>query len=253
MRVMIPSIAGRFAPLRSVLSAGPAVAFEIDLGGGIVDGYFANGSDERALYVKLNAIDLRKTTALTAFLGIPFFGQLDGEIDLILDPKRPMVTGGSVTIVGDKLTLGPATVETDKFPPITYLEIPQTNFGSLDVQLRVVEDEGQDKMSVDAFKWSGRDIRGELWGELELATRMERVQPDVEMRMQLDENFVSKNSLGPLLNVAEVRRGKNQDWFGFHLYGRISNLKFKGSPKSAAGPPADEADGAAPADREAPQ
>lgn len=237
MKVTIPSIAGRLAPIDSILH-GPSVAFALDVGGGVITGRFSQGSDARKLYVDLGGIDLRKTLALTAFLGIPFFGDLDGEIDLELDPKKPMVTGGSINITGDKLTVGPATIKTDKFPPITYLEIPQTNFGTLNVDLRVADDKEKKRMRVEAFKWSGRDIRGELWGTVDLANRVEQASPDVEMRLQLDENFVTKNSLGPLLNVAEVRRGKNKDWFGFHLYGRLKNLKFKGSPKSAAGPPA---------------
>ena len=250
MKVTIPSVAGRIAPIDSLLY-GPSVAFAIDVGGGVVTGRFSNGSDARKLYVDLGNIDLRKTLALTAFLGVPFFGELDGVIDLELDPKKPMVTGGTIVITGDKLTVGPATIKTDKFPPITYLEVPQTNFGTLDIDLKVADVAKQKKMQVDAFKWSGRDIRGELWGTIDLASRVEQASPDVEMRLQLDENFVTKNSLGPLLNVAEVRRGKNKDWFGFHLYGRLKSLKFKGSPKSAAGPPAGgRAAGEAPADDE---
>ncbi len=243
MKVTIPSVAARLAPIQSVLSGGVAVAFEIDLGGGVVDGYFANGSEARELHVEIGKLDLRRTLALTAFFGMPFFGDLEGTIDLQLDPKKPVATGGSIDLHGEKLTVGPATVKTDKFPPITYLEIPQTNFGTLDIEVEVVDKKGKPTMSVDSFKWSGRDIRGGIWGEVGLGAKLSSARPELEMRMQLDEGFVTKNSLGPLLNVAEVRNGKNKDWFGFRLYGRLGNLQFKGSPKSAGGPPVKPAGG----------
>jgi type II secretion system protein N len=246
MKVTIPRMSGRLAILRSLFNAAPAIDFEVDVGGGIIDGSFVNGSEARELYVEIDEIDLRKTLALTAFLGLPFFGELDGTIDLQMHPKRPMVTGGSIALKGKKLTVGPATIKTDKFPPITYLEIPQTNFGTLDIQLQVTEEKKRKKMAVDKFKWEGRDIRGDLWGAFDMASRVEQTRADVEMRMQLDENFVKKNNLGPLLNVAEVRRGKNKDWFGFRLYGRLKNIRFKGSPKSASGPEAAKGDDSKP-------
>lgn len=248
MKVTIPRISARLALLRSIL--GPTVEFELDLGGGVVDGYARMGSDSRDVHVEIDALDLRKTLALTAFTGMPFFGELSGTIDLQLDPDKPMVSGGTIELTGDKLTIGPATIKTDKFPPITYLEIPQTNFGSLEIKMAVKDDKAaaedgkapaktpgaRRQMSIDTFKWSGRDIRGDMWGVFKLASRMEQVSADVEMRMQLDEGFVKKNSLGPLLNVAEIRKGKNKDWFGLRLYGTLKNIRFKGSPASAAGP-----------------
>lgn len=240
MKLTIPRVSGRLAVIRSIIG-GPTVNFEVDVGGGVIDGYFQNGSEARSLYVDVDEIDLRKTLALTAFLGLPFFGELDGTIDLKMDPKRPMVTGGKIDLEGTKLTVGPATIKTDKFPPITYLEIPQTNFGALDIQMNVDEDAKRKEMVIDAFKFQGRDIRGDLWGTFDLASRIEQTRAEVEMRMQLDENFVKKNNLGPFLNVPEVRRGKNKDWFGFRLFGRLKNIRFKGSPKSATGPEAKEA------------
>lgn len=266
MKVSIPRVSGRLSLIRSILG-GPTVEFEIELSGGTIDGHFQQGSEQRKIYVDLGNLDLRKTTELSAFLGVPMFGELTGTVDLVMHPSKPMVTGGTVELHGEKLTVGPATIETDKFPPITYLDIPQTNFGTLDIELAVEgasdadggdgdeEEPGKpparrktDSMNIDTFEWSGRDVRGQMWGEFGLASRLEQTQADVEMRMQLDENFVKKNNLGPLLNVAEVRKGKNKDWFGFRLYGRLKNIRFKGSPQSAAGPEA--AANAEPADDE---
>ena len=252
MKVTIPRISGRLGLIRSILSLGPGVEFEVELGGGTIDGYAALGSSSRDVHTEFDELDLRKTLALTAVTGMPFFGELSGEIDLEMDPKKPTVTGGTISLDGEKLTIGPATIKTDKFPPITYLEIPQTNFGTLDIKMVVNDDgaepdpkkadatkapkSGRRQMKIDTFKWAGRDIRGDLWGAFKLASRVEQTSADVEMRMQFDEAFVKKNSLGPFLNVAEIRKGKNKDWFGLRLYGTLKNIRFKGSPASATGP-----------------
>ncbi len=255
LSVTVPRISGRLAVLRSLFAFGPAIEFEVELGGGLIEGYVEIGSDARKFHLEMDALDLRKTVALTAVMGLPFFGEMSGEIDLEMDPKSPTITGGTIVLSGEKLTVGPATIKTDKFPPITYLEIPQTNFGTLDIKLAVQdsdESKAGDKpakpskpseartskrdMKIDVFKWSGRDIRGDMWGVFKLASRVDQTNADVEMRMQFDENFVKKNSLGPLLNVAEVRKGKNKDWFGLRLYGTLKNIRFKGAPAAAAGP-----------------
>lgn len=253
LKVTVPSIAGRFAPVRSALSLAPAFVFRLGLGGGNIDGHVALGSTARKVYVDFNALDLRKTTELTAFLGVPFFGELSGEIDLELDPKRPMVTGGTVEVSGDKLTIGPETVKTDKFPPITYLEVPQTNFGTLKVRMVVADpasaaatdDDDAPKakakttarqMEIEEFTWGGRDTRGDMWGTIRLASRVGQSSANVQMRMQFDETFVTKNNLAPFLSVPEVRKGKNKEWFGLRLTGRLQNIRFRGAPDAATGP-----------------
>lgn len=258
MTVTIPRVSGRLALIRSVIAMAPALEFEIELGGGTIEGYVEFGSEERNVHVEMDALDLRKTIALTAFLGVPFFGEMTGEIDLQMHATKPEITGGTIKLEGEKLTLGPATIKTDKFPPITYLEIPQTNFGTLDIQMKVAEPGGDDdpkaksatrarrEMQIDKFNWEGRDIRGDMWGVFKLTSRMETTSADVRMRMQFDEAFVKNNNLGALLNVPEIRKGKNKEWFGLRLYGTLKNIRFKGNPAAAAGPEAAKTEDKAP-------
>ena len=256
LKITIPRVSGRLAIIRSVLALGPALEFEIELGGGVIDGYAELGSSARTVHVEWEDLDLRKTVALTAFMGLPFFGEMSGEIDLELHASKPSVESGTINIDGTKLTVGPAKIKTDKFPPITYLEVPQTNFGTLEIKLAVKDkddeankDKKDDKkagkgthsssrrrLAIDTFKWSGRDIRGDIWGDFKLASRVDQVSTDVRMRMQFDDSFVKKNNLGPFFNVAEIRKGKNKDWFGLRLYGTLKNIRFKGTPGAAAGP-----------------
>ena len=246
VKVTIDQIAARLSILRSLMNLAPAIEYAADLGGGVISGYYVQGSDGRELTVVLDDIDLRQTPALAALTGVPFFGVIDGEIALELHPTKPIVRDGIVDITGEKLTVGPATVKTDKFPPMTYFEIPQTNLGTLNIEMQVEEGEGgRPTLEITDFESSGRDVRTEIWGDLGLATRPAQSSADLNMRLQLDETFVTKNNLAPLLNVAEVRRGKNKDWFGFRLNGRLNRIQFRGTPAAARGPTQRAAGGAA--------
>ncbi len=240
MEFTLPEVSARLSLLRSIL--GPTVEFSIDVGGGEIDGIFRNGSDANELQMEFDELDLRKTQAIAAFLGVPFFGDLSGEIDLELDPKRNVPTAGTITLDGEKLTFGPATVKTDKLPSMAFLEVPQTNLGNLDIDM-VVDDSNPKRpvMKIEKFEMNGRDMRGDVWGDIRVGAGSGNTILDLKMRMQFDETFVKKNSLAPLLNVSEVRKGKNKEWYGFQISGRTANVQFRGRPASAAGPSAEPA------------
>lgn len=239
MKFTLPEVSGRLALIRSIF--GPTFEFYADVGGGEIEGYFQQGSDANRLVAEFDELELGKTQAIAAFLGVPFFGQLSGDIDLELDPKRNLPSAGSVSISGSKLTFGPATVKTDKLPAMAFLEVPQTNLGNLNIDL-VVDDSNPRRPALvfERFEMNGRDMRGDVWGEIRLGSNMATSVLDLKMRLQLDETFVKENSLAPLLNVSEVRKGKNKEWFGFQISGRASNMQFRGRPDSAAGPKADK-------------
>lgn len=249
MKFTLPEVSARLSLLRSIF--GPTVEFSADVGGGEIDGYFQQGGDANTVVAEFDDLELGKTQAIAAIMGVPFFGEVSGDIDLELDPKRNLPTSGSVKVDGQKLTFGPATVKTDKLPAMAFLEVPQTNLGTLDIDL--VVDESNPKrpaIAFDTFAMEGRDMRGDIWGEVRLGTNMATSTLDLKMRMQFDETFVKKNSLAPLLNVSEVRKGKNKEWYGFQIGGRSSNIQFRGRPASASGPKA-EPKGSPSADKEA--
>jgi type II secretion system protein N len=240
MKFTLPEVGARFSVLHSIVGLGVAAKVSADVGGGDIDGVFVRGSDGNSLSLDLDTIDLRKTEAIAAFLGVPFFGELSGEVDLELDPKKNTPTAGSITIDGEKLTFGPATVQTDKLPAMAFIEVPQTNLGTLDIDL-VVDDSNPKRpvLAVETFKMEGRDMRGDVWGDIRMNPGSGNTVLDLKMRIQFDETFVKKNSLAPLLNVSEVRKGKNKQWYGFQISGRSANIQFRGRPASAAGPTAE--------------
>ena len=256
--IRVESVSARLAPLASAINLGPSVSYRIDLGGGLLHGSYKQNKKRRNITLDVDEFDLRKTPAVAALLGMPVFGVLNGDMSLELHPTRPIVTAGHVDLDGKQLTVGPATVFTDKFPPMSYFEIPQTNFGTLSARIKVengVADksrgkdvEGEDGESapnkggaepslvVNEFKTSGRDLRTEIWGDVAMSSTMAQSRPKIEMRLQFDESFVTKNSLAPILNMKEFRNGKNNSWYGFVLWGTMKRLRFKGATSAAQGP-----------------
>ncbi|RAL22822.1 type II secretion system protein GspN [Lujinxingia litoralis] len=246
-QIYIERISARFAPLGSLLRRGATVNYQVDIGGGVLEGSFTQSSSRRLVTVQSDELDLRQSTLLASLLGIPVFGQLDTDIELELHPSRPVLTGGEIALTGRQFTVGPTTLNADSLP--VALDVPMTNFGNIVVRAHVESDEGgkDPRLVIDEFQTRGRDINTEIWGHVELGAQMGRSRPRLEMRLQVNEEYVTANSLGVVFNMAEFRKGRHQDWYGFTLGGTFQDLAFRGAATAARGPteqaaePAEEA------------
>lgn len=237
--ITIPRIAGGIAPVMSAFHLAPTFDFRVDLGGGDVRGNFIQGKKKRELNLKLNFLTLRDIDLFESLLGVPLAGQLKGNIDLELHPRQPLVTGGEVRLRGDNLLVQKTTLETDKLGPMGFIDIPETDFGQLDAHL-VIEPEPNGLLSKMRFKdfriHEGEDVRGEVWGDLTLGRNAAQGSARLEMRFQFDERYIRTRNLGDMLQMGYFREGKNKDWYGFMLWGRLNAPRFKGSPAAAEGP-----------------
>jgi type II secretion system protein N len=239
LQVKIPQVAAKFAPLSSLFNLAPTVDFSVDLGGGDVDGAYIHGSDAREVEVSIDELNLKETELVSEFLGLPVFGELDGDINIVLDPKRPLVTGGSVELNGKQLTVGPGTITSKKFGAMGFIDVPQTSFGTLEADLNIRQTKGGNDtdLTFDKLSLKGRDIRGEVWGKIDLGRGMRGSRAKLEMRFQFNDQFIKKNNLQSVLNIKWLREGKSKDWYGFVLWGSLAKPNFKGAPTAAKGPP----------------
>lgn len=235
-RIRLQNVRARFAPLASLFNLAPTVVFDSETGGGQILGSLELTPSSPTLNLKTQGLDLRQANLLTTLTGMPFFGELDLDLRFEFDSKFQPVDG-YVLVQGRQITIGPATIKTDKFPPMSYFEIPQTSFGTIVIKMNMErpEEKAAAKLMVNRFESSGRDIRMEMWGDITMAPKFGRARPKLEMRLQLDNSFVEDNSIAPLLNVAEFRKGKGRDWYGFVMNGTFDRLQFKGSAAASAG------------------
>jgi type II secretion system protein N len=242
MRITVPSIAAGFSPLASIANFAPTVDFLVDLGGGDISGNYVHGGDKREVNVDIDDIDLSKTKIIDSFLGVPVLGTLGGEINLELDPKRPLLTGGKITLTGRQLMVDEATIHTDQLGPMAFIDVPPTSFGSLDANLVINKPKGSPTPTVDFKRFEfheGRDVRGQIWGDLELGRNMASSRAKLKMRFQFEDKYIRSNDLSSVLQMKWFREGKAKEWYGFVLWGRLAKPRFKGAPTAASGPQAD--------------
>lgn len=240
-QIKVQRIAAGFAPLGSVFNFAPTVDFLVDLGGGNIHGNYVHGSDGREVNVNIDDIDLKQTTVLESMLGVPVLGTLGGDISLALHPTRPLLTGGHITLTGKQLMIDEATIQSDEFGPMAFIDVPSTSLGNLDA--RMVIEKGDNartpSLQVEEFRFhGGRDVRGQVWGDVDLAERFGSSRPKLQMRFQFDDKFVRDNDLSSVLRIKWFRDGKNEDWYGFVLMGRMSKPRFEGAPSAGRGPDA---------------
>lgn len=239
LQVQIPQVSAKFSPLSSIVNLAPTVGFNVDLGGGDIDGSYVHGSDAREVHIELDDINLKETELVSSFLGLPVFGQMSGTIDIELDGKKPVVTGGSMDIEGEQLTIGPGTITSKKFGAMGFIDVPQTSFGNLTAKLNIAQTQGGQRTALkfDDVRLKGRDVRGEVWGKIDLGRGLRGSRAKLEMRLQFNDQFIKKNNLQSVLNLKWLREGKSKEWYGFVLWGSMAKPNFKGAPTAAKGPP----------------
>ena len=249
LTVQLEELAGRFSPLRSLINRGPTASYRVDIGGGVVSGTAGQVGPNQEVTVSLNNLDLQDSTLIDSLLGVRLLGNLDGDIELTIDPTTGIATGGRVDVTGEQLTLGETVIRSDQIPILTELDLPTTSFGSLNLQMDIEETENGSRVEFERFDLRGRDVQMEVWGHIDLVPSGGR--PDVEMRLQVSENYVTEHDLGAVFNMSEFREGEFETdegyWYGFAISGHFDNLDFRGSSDAGRGPEAgggdEEADG----------
>lgn len=238
LTVTIPRVAGRVSLIKSIINLGLGAQYDIDFeDGGLISGEFVQNSDGGRVTANFDDVDMYKASILQSVTGVPGFGTLNGDVEIEIDPKTRRPAGGTIDLKGKKLTVGPATVKTELLPSMAYLEVPQTNFGTFVFKGTIANEKGKSSLVFDEFSAKGRDVRMEVWGDVELARVFARGVSDVSMRLQFDAEFVKENSLSPVLNIQLFRSGKSSDdWYGMVFKGVIGKMKPKGSVVAARGP-----------------
>lgn len=235
--IFVDGLSARVAPIRSIFNRGLTGRYQVDVGGGsTIDGTVVYRGGQLEISADFDEVDLRNSTLLASFLGVPIFGVLDGHMELVLDISRGgVLADGEVDLRGEQLTLGSTQIEHDSFP--LTIDLPTTSFGTLDLQLDIQETERGSRIEFERFSTTGgRDIQAEAWGHIDVARGGTR--PRLELRLQVAESYVTEHDLSAVFNVKEFREGEYRNWYGFVLTGRGGDTDFRGSRTAAQGPDA---------------
>ncbi len=238
LTVRIERISARLSPLRTLFNRGPTIRFQVDVGGSVIDGTIVQSGAEQRVDLSLNEVDLRESTLLASLLGIPLFGVLDGDVELVFDAASGQIADGSVNLTGKQLTLGSTVIQSDQIPVFTELALPTTSFGNLEFDMTIEQRERGSRLNIHRFRSRGRDINTEAWGHIDLLPT--GGVPRLDLRLQVNQEYVTEHDLGIVFNMSEFRDGEYQDWYGFVLAGTFQDLNFQGSKTAAQGPPDDD-------------
>lgn len=236
MTVQIDRVSARFAPLRSLLNRALTVRYHVDMGGGIVRGDVALRGSQAEITSRFDGLDLRRTTLLASMLRISMIGSLDGRISLVADLNQGTITNGSINLRGRNIILPATVVQVEQIPILTNLDLPTTRFGELLVEIEIEEGDGRfSRMEFKEFRAHGQtDIQFELWGSIDML-HGGGTRPDLQMRMQVGQEYITENNLSFLFNMREFRTGQRGEWYGFTVAGRTGNINFQGSTAAAQG------------------
>ncbi len=242
MTVRIPRVAVRASLLSSLINLGGAGVFQVDFNsdgndGGLVKGLVIARSDGIFIDAELDNLDMYRAAVIESATGVPAFGYMNGTASFIFDPQTGLPVDGTIDLSGNKLSIGPAEVKTDKLPSMAYLEVPRTSLGNLTFKGHVERRGKTPAFVFDNFNAKGLDVHMQIWGDLELSAKAGQSNSNISMRLQFNEEFVQENSLGPILNIQTLRSGRNgEGWYGISFKGRMSRMKPRGDLNAAKGP-----------------
>ncbi len=238
LQITVPSLGARLAPLSSLFNLGISAKYHLGLGGGSISGTYTRSSGSQSVYVAINDLDLNQSPLLVQFTGVPMFGTLSGEGTFEFATDRPVVTGGQFEMTGEKVTIGPKQELKLEAIPFGHVNIPQTNFGNMQLALNIErEGENQPRLVLEEWRSKGRDLQLQIWGHADLARRMARSEARLKLRLRLNPEFVNENeAMGAMLNNEKMQNGKRGDWHGLVFWGPLGDMQWKGSPTAAAGP-----------------
>lgn len=238
MKVEIPSIGARFAPLGSILNGGLSARYHLGFGGGAVSGTYTRASGAQYLELSIDELNLDESPVLEQLTGIPMFGRLDGYGNFTLAVDRPVVTDGDFKLTGEKITVGPKAQLKVKALPVGHVKVPQVNFGNLELQLNIEsKQKGRPTAVLEQFRSKGRDLRLQIWGTMDLAGRIGRADTKLKSRIRFDPEFAQKNQpIQAMQRHQKFQNGQSGEWYGLVFWGPLNNLQWKGSPTAAKGP-----------------
>lgn len=238
LSLTVDSVGARLAPFSSLTNGALAVTYSVGLGEGTIGGTVVRGSDALEVSTSLDAVKLSEIEIIEQYSDLPVFGELSGDISLSFLPNSPVVKSGNISIDGKQLQLGPKTGMQMEGLPIDP-DIPATNLGNLTIRMAITSEQpGRPRVQIETFNAEGRDIeRLQIWGNVELGSRLGRTKLRLKMRTKLRSEFIDKNNLGPVLQIKQFRNGQRDDWYGFVAVGYLSDLNFKGASAATSGPP----------------
>lgn len=226
-----------FSPL-SALFGHVSVDYDLEIGGGTVEGSFSQDEETAELEVKGEDVDISNVSVLGDMIGLPLGGSLSGDVELIL-PKGKMAEGvGKFRFTIDKLAVGDGKAKVRN-----TIALPKIDAGTLTFEADVKEG----RLDIGELSAKGKDLEFGASGKIRLREPFDRSIVDVEASFQFKEKYTTQSDMtksifgspdGKVPGLFDmdptVRRAKDdKGFYTWRVSGLLTKPSFRPSPKSS--------------------
>lgn len=173
------------SPLR-LLFGTLRVAFAVNAGEGAAEGWFANSEAERRLVLELQQFGLREVPVLAESIGVPLFGDVTGDIDLVFPEQRMSLAEGTVELVVDDVVVGDGKAKIRDF-----VALPEVRAGQLTLSAEVAEG----RIKLTRLEAKGPDLELTARGQIRLRDSFARSLADISVEYRFSEEYKGKNEM----------------------------------------------------------
>lgn len=221
-------------------------AGEVELEAAMLGGTIAARVERTAEHFDITAsfrgLDLSRMALLGELLPLPIVGGFDGEVDLevpVDDAGRPRLasTTGQVSLTMSDAVIGPGRIESDSLRNVGgFFDVPRLRLDAFGGKIAFE----QRRASFEDFAFRGKDLEGDLSGEVQLANSVEQFNPRAYLRFKFGDEFLEREKgIGVLMRtVPEIKRGTAGDGFtGFAVSknARTQRLAWRPTPRNPYG------------------
>lgn len=242
--------------LFGLLTGSHALSFGGELGGGEIDGSYAEDGEAKQVVATLSKVDLGKLGLLESLVALPMKGTLTGDFDLTLG-ALPSKTAGKVKLTIQKLTIGDGKAKL-KLGAMGGLTIDPVSAGDVVIELDVKQGVG----TVQKLSANGADLKLSGSGDVHFAAPLSRSRLNVLLRLEPTAAYKNKSprtiAMFGLLegaSIPQVAQAKTPDGaYQLRLTGTLASARALPSGQreapTGAPPPPPAAGGPAPGDED---
>lgn len=226
----------------SYLFGSLVVDFDAKVGGGELFGDFEQNEEEARLTIEGEAIDISGLTLLSAGIGLPLGGELNGRVELFLPGGLMKKADGKFDLTVNSFTAGDGKAKVRD-----TIALPKISCGNLVLKAEAAEG----RLELEEFSADGKDFELAAEGRLRLREPFDKSSVSIGASFKFKEAYTGKNDLTKSLFGSPgskvpglfdmdptVRKAKDTDGrYNWQVSGLLSKPNFrpgKGRKKSTS-------------------
>lgn len=227
-----------FSPLAS-LFGNVKVSYDLDVGGGEIEGRFYQNQEQAELEVTGENVDISGLSVLGDMIGLPLAGSMSGEVEMVLPKGKISDAVGKFALKIDGLNVGDGKAKVRG-----TIALPKIDAGTLNL----VADVKEGRLEIAEFSAKGKDLEFSASGRIRLREPFDRSIVDVEASFQFKERYTTQSDMtksifgspdGKVPGLFDMDPGvrKAKDDKGFYTWrvtGLLTKPAFRPAPKSSA-------------------